>query len=159
MEGCSGAVQKNIWKWGTYMEENKEILELLRKIEKSHRIERYSGYARTGLMLVCAMCMAVLTVKVLALMPQVNGLLEQAKLAMGQIKTVLSNLEYTTTQLALVDLAGMVDNVDSLVISGQQSLETSMEKLNGMDFDALNQAITDLLAVVESLAKVTRLFR
>ena len=38
------------------MEENKETLELLRKIEKSGRIETYSGYVRTGLMLICTVC-------------------------------------------------------------------------------------------------------
>ena len=47
------------------MEENKETLELLRKIEKSGRIETYCGYVRTGLMLICTVCILVLTVQVL----------------------------------------------------------------------------------------------
>ena len=141
------------------MEENKEILELLGKIEKSSRIQRYAGYARTGLMLICTVCILVLTVQVMKLMPQVNELLDQAKQAMGQIQTVLGNLKATSDQLAKVDLAGMVNNVDSLVVTGQQSLEESMGKLNGVDFDALNQAIQDLAAVIEPLAKMTRAFR
>ena len=33
------------------MEENKETLELLRKIEKNSRMQTYSGYARTALVL------------------------------------------------------------------------------------------------------------
>ena len=52
----------------------------------------------------------------------------------------------------------MVSGVDSLVTTGQQSLEATMEKLNSIDFEALNKAIKDLAAVTESLSKVTRIF-
>ena len=34
-----------------------------------------------------------------------------------------------------------------------------MGKLNAVDFDALNQAIKDLAAVIEPLAKMTRILR
>ena len=53
----------------------------------------------------------------------------------------------------------MVDNVDSLVITGQQSLQQTMDKLNTIDFDALNQAIDDLSSVIEPLAKLSNLFK
>ena len=33
-----------------------------------------------------------------------------------------------------------------------------MEKLNSIDFDALNKAIEDLAAVTKSLSNVTRIF-
>lgn len=140
------------------MEENKETLELLRKIERSSRMQTYSGYVRTGLMLVCAVCMAVLVVMVFRLMPQINEILAQAQHAFNQVGTVLDYLEQTSYQLSQVDLQGMVSNVDGLVTTGQQSLEASMEKLNGVDFEALNKAIKDLEAVIEPLAKMTKVF-
>ena len=140
------------------MEENKETLELLRKIERSSRMQTYSGYVRTGLMLVCAVCMAVLVVMVFRLMPQINEILAQAQHAFNQVGTVLDYLEQTSYQLSQVDLQGMVSNVDGLVTTGQQSMEATMEKLNGIDFDALNKAIQDLSAVTQSLANVTRIF-
>ena len=140
------------------MEENKETPELLRKIERSSRIQIYSGYVRTGLMLVCAVCMAVLVVMVFRLMPQINEILAQAQHAFNQVGTVLDYLEQTSYQLSQVDLQGMVSNVDGLVTTGQQSLEASMEKLDGVDFEALNKAIKDLAAVIEPLAKMTKVF-
>lgn len=140
------------------MEENKETLELLRKIERSSRMQTYSGYVHTGLMLVCAVCMAVLVVMVFRLMPQINEILAQAQHAFNQVGTVLDYLEQTSYQLSQVDLQGMVSNVDGLVTTGQQSLEASMEKLNGVDFEALNKAIKDLEAVIEPLAKMTKVF-
>ena len=140
------------------MEENKETLELLRKIERSSRMQTYSGYVRTGLMLVCAVCMAALVVMVFRLMPQINEILAQAQHAFNQVGTVLDYLEQTSYQLSQVDLQGMVSNVDGLVTTGQQSLEASMEKLNGVDFEALNKAIKDLAAVIAPLAKMTKVF-
>ena len=141
-----------------YMEENKETLELLRKIEKNNRIQTYAGYARTALVLVCAVCIVVLTCAVMKLMPQINAILGQAQGAVNQVGTVLDYLEQTSAQLAQVDMQGMVSNVDGLVTTGQQSLEATMEKLNSVDFEALNKAITDLAAVTQSLANVTRIF-
>ena len=139
------------------MEESKDTLELLRKIEKNSRMQTYSGYARTALVLVCAVCIVVLTCAVMKLMPQINAILGQAQSAVNQVGTVLDYLEQTY-QLSQVDLQGMVSNVDGLVTTGQQSMEATMEKLNGIDFDALNKAIQDLSAVTQSLANVTRIF-
>ena len=140
------------------MEESKDTLELLRKIEKNSRMQTYSGYARTALVLVCAVCIVVLTCAVMKLMPQINAILGQAQDAVNQVGTVLDYLERTSYQLSQVDLQGMVSNVDGLVTTGQQSMEATMEKLNGIDFDALNKAIQDLSAVTQSLANVPRIF-
>ena len=140
------------------MEENKETLELLKKIERANRHQVWSGYIRSGLIRVCAVCMVALVVMVARLMPQINEILGQAGLAMGQIQTVLTDLQQTAGQLAQVDYAGMVSNVDNLVTTGQQSLEGMMEKLNSVDFEKLNQAIEDLAAVIEPLAKMAKVF-
>lgn len=137
-----------------YMEENRETLELLRKIERNSRMQTWSGYVRTGLMLVCAVCMAVLVGMLYRLMPQIHEILGQARQTFAQVGTVLDYLEQTSYQLSQVDLQGMVSNVDALVSSGQQSLETSMEKLNSVDFEALNKAIQDLSAVIQPLARI-----
>ena len=137
-----------------YMEENRETLELLRKIERNSRMQTWSGYVRTGLMLVCAVCMAVLVGMLYRLMPQIHEILGQARQTFAQVGTVLDYLEQTSYQLSQVDLQGMVSNVDALVSSGQQSLETSMEKLNSVDFEALNKAIQDLAAVIQPLARL-----
>ena len=67
------------------MEENKETLELLRKIEKNSRMQTYAGYARTVLVLVCAVCIVVLTCAVMQLMPQINAILGQAQGAVHQV--------------------------------------------------------------------------
>ncbi len=134
------------------MEENKEILELLRQIEKSNRQRVRMGRFLCALALAAVLCCCLTFGVVYRLVPQANAVLTQTQ-------TVLGNLESTTQQLAALDLAQMVANVDALVVSGQQSLEQSMDKLNSIDFDTLNQAIQDLSNVIQPLARLSGMFR
>ena len=140
------------------MEENKEILELLQKIEKTNRQQVRSSRLLCILMIVTALCCAAAIFLVSSLLPQVTTILPRVDAVLTQMQTVLGNLELTSSQLASVDFGSMVDNVDSLVITGQQSLQQTMDKLNTIDFDALNQAIQNLADVVEPLARFFNIF-
>lgn len=126
------------------MEDNREMMELIRQQTRSSRIQCI-------LMLVTALCCVALVVTVLGVLPRVDGVITQ-------MEAVLGNLEQATAQLAAADLEGMASNVDDLVVTGQQSLEQTMEKLNTIDFEALNRAIKDLADVIEPLAKFFNAF-
>lgn len=127
------------------MEQNQELLDLLRKIEKSSKQQSRIAVIQCVLTVVTVLCCVAAVVLICRVLPQFNELVTQ-------MQTVLGNLEQTTEQLAAADLESMVSNVDSFVITGQDSLEKTMEKLNTIDFEALNNAIKDLAAVVEPLA-------
>lgn len=133
------------------MEENKEILQLLKQIEKSNRQQVRANRLMCLFAVVAAVCCIATFATIFNTLPQINGII-------GQMQAVLGNLETTTEQLAAVDLQGMVSDVDALVVSGQQSLEQAMEKMNTIDFDALNQAIQDLAEVIEPMAKFVKMF-
>lgn len=134
------------------MEENKEIIELLKKLDESSQKRVRLGRILCVLALVAALFCGATFAVVFSLVPQVETVLTQ-------VQPVLGNLEQTSQQLAALDLEGMVSNVDALVITGQQTLQQSMEKLDTVDFDALNQAIRDLSAVIEPLAKWGKMFQ
>jgi hypothetical protein len=53
----------------------------------------------------------------------------------------------------------LVSNVDGLVAISQEGVEQAMEKLNGIDFEALNQAIQDLSDVIEPIANFFNTFK
>ena len=57
-----------------------------------------------------------------------------------------------------MDFTGMVNNVESLVVTAQESLEQTMSNLNTIDFQTLNQAIEDLSKVVEPMSKLMKVF-
>lgn len=134
------------------MEENKEMLELLRQIQKSNRQQVRTNRLLCIFALVTAICCIVLFVTIYNMLPQLTTVVTR-------MDTVLGNLEQTTEQLAALDLKTMVSDVDTLVVTGQQSLEQTMEKLNTLDFETLNQAIEDLADVIEPLAKFFNTFK
>lgn len=133
------------------MEDNKKMLELMEKIEKNGRRQLWTNRILCGCAIVAMLCCAGMLLTALRVMPQVHDL-------MGQMQTVLGNLEKTTDQLASVDLKSMVSSVDALVTTGQESLTQTMDKLNQLDFETLNTAIEALGKVVEKLQKVVSIF-
>ena len=133
------------------MDQNQEMLELLRKIEKSGRQKNVTNLLLCLFMLAAAVSCVTLCVMVCRLLPQVNDLL-------GQMETVMTDLERTVRRLSALDLESMVANANSLAVVAQESLQQTMEKLNTVDFETLNKAIEDLSKVIEPLAKFFGMF-
>lgn len=141
------------------MENDQKLLALLERMEKANR--KQVAYARLQFIfsLVTVLCCAALLLFGIKVLPQ----LEEAVL---QTETVLANLESVTTELAQSNLSGMVENVDLLVANvdglvgtSQAGVEQAMEKLNAIDFEALNDAIEDLSDVIEPIAKFFNTFK
>ena len=133
------------------MDHNTEMLELLRSIEKSNRRKSVTNVVICVFMLVAAVSCIALCVMVSGLMPQINEIL-------GQMETVLVNLEQTSQELAALDLETMITDVDELALYAQESLRMTMDKLDTVDFETLNAAIRDLAQVVEPLARFASMF-
>ena len=140
------------------MDENRQMTELLAQIEKNSRRQARFAAVQCGLSLAAAVFCGVTLVLVLRLLPQIDEALPQITGVMTQLQSVLSNLETTTEQLSSIDLSGMVENVNTLVITAQEGLTETMKKLDTVDFKTLNKAIADLSAVVEPLSKFIKAF-
>ena len=134
------------------MEDKKDLQELLERLDQSNR--QQAKYARWQCIfsVAAAVCCVGLFVLVYHLMPEVRSLT-------NQMETVLTNLELVTDQLAGMDLGSMVRNVDDLVVTTQGGVEQTMNRLNSIDFETLNQAIKNLSDVVQPLAKFFNTFR
>ena len=134
------------------MEDKKDLQELLERLDQSNR--QQAKYARWQCIfsVAAAVCCVGLFVLVYHLMPEVRSLT-------NQMETVLTNLELVTDQLAGMDLGSMVRNVDDLVVTTQEGVEQTMNRLNSIDFETLNQAIENLSDVVQPLAKFFNTFR
>lgn len=148
------------------MNENREMLELLRSIEAQNRKQLSIERLRCILSFLTMLCVVAVLLLVFSLMPQIrqtvaqiDTLVSQFDGVMGQMGSVLTNLEQSTRQLADVDLSGMVTDVNTLVTTAQSSLEQTMLDLDAIDFEALNKAIKDLATVIEPLAKLTNMWK
>ena len=140
------------------MEENKELLELLKKIDASNRKQLLYTRIQCIAAVVAVACFAGIYFLIKDFLPQISAIITQIPGVVGQMEVVLGNLEVVTTELAEVDFAGMIDGVNALVATGQTSLAETVEKLNAIDFEALNKAIATLTEVIDPLAKFFKVF-
>lgn len=134
------------------MDQNQEMLELLRRIEKSNRQKVFTNVLVCLFMLAAAASCIAVCVMLGQLIPQVNQILTQTR-------TILGNLEEASRQMQQLEMETMVNNVNSLAVYAQQSLQQTMDKLNTLDIETLNKAINDLAQVIEPLAKFVAKFK
>lgn len=141
------------------MEENKEMLELLQKIESNSR--RQMVFARVSCIAVVVMmgCIAGIFFLIRDFLPEIAAIVTEIPAVVAQMEVVLENLEVVTENLSAVDFGVMVEGINALVSTGQTGLEETVTKLNDIDFEALNTAIRNLAEVVEPLADFFKVFK
>lgn len=141
------------------MDQEQRVVQLLESIEKTNR--KRTVYARLQFIfsIIAVLCCVAILVSVLQVIPVVLDIADEAE-------SVISNLESVTEDLAKSDLLSMVEdmetlvaNVDGLVSTSQTGVEQALQKINGIDFDALNGAIKDLSDVIEPIAKFFNKYR
>jgi len=143
----------------------KVIAELLQEIRNEN--SREMKYAKTQMQLalftsftsliiiiIVAIGVAFIVPRVMMLANQADVILQQADDLMTQAETVMNNMELVTTQLAKADITGMLEDVDSLVATSQESMGEAVKKVTDIDIDSLNKAIKDLGTIVAPLAKL-----
>lgn len=135
------------------METDMKLVELLERMEQTNKKQVFYARLQFLFTVVAALCCVVLLLSGMSVLPKLQETAVQAE-------AVLTNLETVTTELANVDLNSMVQNVDALVTdvdglvgTSQVGVEQAMEKLNAIDFDALNEAIKDLSDVIDPIAR------
>ena len=92
--------------------------------------------------------------------PKVEAMVGQAELILGNLETATQELAdmdvaalIQQMQSLLTNLDSLVSNVDTLVTTNQDGLVETLEKISAIDIETLNKAIKDLSAVIEPLAK------
>lgn len=140
------------------MEEQKEMLELLRKIEESNRKQLLYTRVQCIAAVVAVACFAGVYFLIKDFLPQISAIITEIPGVVAQMESVLGNLEVVTKELTTVDFAGMIEGVNALVATGQEGLAETVTKLNSIDFAALNKAIATLTEVIDPLAKFFKVF-
>ena len=110
------------------------ILEELRVLQKKHLF-----YQRVSCILILVFVLASLSVLpgIFRTLAMVQDTLETSNAAIEQAKTTL-------------------EDVSGFVTEGSDNLATAMQKIEGIDIDGLNEAISDLGAIVEPMARLFR---
>lgn len=140
------------------MEEQKEMLELLQKIEESNRKQLLYTRIQCIAAVVAVACFAGVYFLIKDFLPQISAIITEIPGVVAQMESVLGNLEVVTKELTTVDFTGMIEGVNALVATGQEGLAETVTKLNSIDFAALNKAIATLTEVIDPLAKFFKVF-
>lgn len=138
--------------------EEKDMREILERLDKSNRQQVRFARLQSILAVLAALCFIGLVVVVGSIVPELMDFASEAESLLGQAEVVLTNLEDVTNELAQVEFTKMIDDVNGLVTSSQQGLEGTLEKINSIDIESLNEAIDGLAKVVEPLAKFFKVF-
>ena len=141
------------------MDEQKQMMELLQKIEESNRKQLMYTRIQCIAAVAAVVCFAGIYFLIKDFLPQISAIITEIPKVVAQMGTVLQNLEIVTEELTTVDFSGMVGGVNTLVATGQVGLEETVAKLNSIDFEALNKAIATLTEVIDPLAKFFKVFR
>lgn len=112
----------------------------------------------SALCLFIVICVAVAVISVIPrvnkLIVTANAVIVEAQDMMDDANSTVKNLNEITTELNKLDMDKLFGEVDELVVTSQEEIENAMGKLNSIDFDGLNTAITDLTSVIDPLAKL-----
>lgn len=71
-----------------------------------------------------------------------------------KVNRTIEHIETVTADLARADWTGMVENINTLVESSQESLGQATAKIDSIDIETLNQSIQDLSTVIGPIARL-----
>ena len=163
------------------MSEKELLAELLRSQNKSARNSHIAAIAGAVIALVIVIAACVLIPKATAALSKIDGLaaeadalveqadtvlaqtdaaMEQAEKAMGEVEKAMKDAEKALGQAqdSLDKIDDMVDGVNTVVEQNAKNLTDAMRKLNGIDFDTLNDSIKALYDVLTPIQNFFGIF-
>lgn len=109
-------------------------------------------------MRITALCMAgifaVALLSAVILIPRATKVLENATQTLEEADVAVQELNKTATELAKVDIEGLVSDTQVLIDNSTNGISQALEKLNAVDIETLNNAISSLNSIVSPLSKL-----
>lgn len=137
------------------MEENRNLEEILARIEESERKqERYMRRQFLMTLVMAACCVGVLIAVILAY----QNIVPTAQDALLAISSVTRDLGEVSAQLTEADLGSLVEHVDRMAVTSEEGIKQALEQINAINIDELNQAIEALYEVISPLARLMARF-
>lgn len=116
-------------------------------LEKQHKLTKIIAGMVAGIFLVVAVGAVVLVPKAAILLNEAQEILEDTSEAVGELNRIAADLEEA-------DLPGLIRNTQGLISQSSEGVSQSLQKIETLDIDTMNQAIADLASIVEPLAKL-----
>ncbi len=88
------------------------------------------------------------------LLVDTDTIIKETNTVVVSAQAIMQNLSTVSEEVASADLTGMIENINQLVITSEESMGAALETVQSIDIQSLNNAIGDLRSVVEPLAKL-----
>lgn len=131
------------------MTDHELLVLLVKKQSQNARDQKITAIACAVMGLIFAAAFVMLIPKAVIALNQVSHLTSEAEYTLQQIDDMAAQ-----AQTSLTNIDTMVANVNGIVTDNTDYVNDAMRDLNSIDFEGLNQAISDLESVVEPLAKL-----
>lgn len=109
---------------------------------------------RTGAIVLATLLLFVIGYFLLLLGGQLQNILNEAQNTFQTLNTVAAEIQKANIQGLFDDVSALVENAQTTVDGAMSGVGQAAQKIDELDIDTLNNAITDLAAVVEPLAKL-----
>lgn len=138
--------------------DEKTLQELIAEIRNENAEER-SYLKKQNTMMRCLMAVmlgifVILAIAVIVLVPKISMTLSKADTALTNANTTLTQVNELAKNAETT-----MSNLDTVLGQSSEGIASTMEKLNAIDFEGLNQSIEDLGNVVSPLSKFFGTFR
>jgi F0F1-type ATP synthase membrane subunit b/b' len=132
-----------------------ELLSYQKKAVRHSRIISICGIALAVLLLIA---LVSIVPKTLAVFDHVQESLSRVDELAADAGTLIRD---STAQInSLVgDATELIDNANTVIIDNTDAITQTVRKLNAVDFEKLNKAISDLDAAIEPLVNFARMFK
>lgn len=147
--------QENVQYAGNGGESMEDLLrQILEADKKEVKYARRAAFFMTGIFVIFLVAAIIIVPKVIATLSYVNSTAIAANDTLTQANEAIAGINTMTSSIT-----GTSDNMNSMLTDNSQALTDAVEKMNGIDFAGLNQAIQDLQDAVGPFASFMNKFK
>ena len=130
------------------MSEENQGVEVSKQILKEEKKQNRKEGIQTVGITIMTICMVIITVVAVSVFVNIN---RKINAFYTKADTAITSLNEIATDIQEADLPGMATKIDERTENAADGVATTMEKIDSINIDELNEAISSLDATVEAL--------
>ena len=123
------------------------LQKMIERQERDIRLSRITAIAECALLTALIIVFALLVPKFLTTVTRVQE-------AMEEVDVLVEHAEESMSEIT-----DLVRDADSIIMSNEEAISEAIENFNSVDFESLNQSISELAQIMEPVVEVVRILR
>ena len=123
------------------------LQKMIERQERDIRVARITATAECILLAALIIVFALLVPKCLTTVTRVQEAMEEVDVLVEQAEESMS------------EITSLARDADAIIMSNEEAISEAIENFNSVDFDSLNQSISELAQIMEPVAEVVRILK